>query len=485
VLHAHDGRRPVLLAVDPVARSRGIRPGMSLAHAQSLAPDLHAEAATPDRDDRALARLAGWCLFLSPIVAVDPPPDGVWIDTTGCNHLHGGEAAMLEHLSGRFGAQGYVTRLGLAGTPGAAHAIALYGRDPLTVVAPSDERAAIAPLPIPALRLESETVAGLYRRGLRRIAQLLAAPRGPLVRRFGAESMTPLDQALGAVHEPIQPLRPIERVRADRGMVEPIGTAEAIAVVLGALVDEICATLAARGLGARLVDLQCRRVDDTIQALRIGMTAPVNDGPHIRRLLTKCIPSIEPGFKIEAMTLLVTRDEAMASARQIAAWPADGRIDVAGGDIACVLDRLRNRVGPHRVRTLRPVPAHWPEKAQAPMPIGDDAPRASGNDALDLPSGLSRPVRLVSPPAPVDVTSLLPDGAPRQFVWQGTHCRIRAADGPERLHDDWWEPDAAMGAVRDDWIAEDEAGERFWPFRRGDGVHDGSGDRAWFLHGLF
>ena len=32
---------------------------------------------------------------------------------------------------------------------------------------------------------------------------------------------------------------------------------------------------------------------------------------------------------------------------------------------------------------------------------------------------------------------------------------------------------------------EDEAGARFWLFRRGDGVDDATGDLSWYMHGLF
>ena len=39
--------------------------------------------------------------------------------------------------------------------------------------------------------------------------------------------------------------------------------------------------------------------------------------------------------------------------------------------------------------------------------------------------------------------------------------------------------------VRDYWVVEDEAGQRFWLYRRGDGTDPATGDLAWFLHGLF
>ncbi|WP_070403947.1 Y-family DNA polymerase [Kozakia baliensis] len=486
VLQAHDGRKPVVLAADATAQGRGIRAGMTLAHAQSLAPDLQVAPATPDRDDEALLRFADWCFGFSPIVAPDRL-DGLWIDTTGCDHLQGGEAPMLEALRGQIAERGYAVRLALADTPGAAQAVARFGRDAVSIVPPGDQRNALRLLPIAALRIETTRVADLRRLGLRTVGALLEAPRAPLVRRFGTEVMTRLDQALGHLREPLQPLQPRDVIQARRGFVEPIGTAEAIGTVIDTLTPEICVALSQRGLGARWVDLHCHRVDDTVQIVRVGLAAPVNDVGHLARLLHERIETIEPGFGIEAMRLFVTCAERLNAGRQVASLLTTTGSSSQDADLACLVDRLRNRVGPDKVVWLEPRAAHWPEHAQRIRRVEERPTGARGEEAgiFLAHERPPRPVRLFSPPTPVSVTSLLPDGAPMQFVWQGRPRRIRAADGPERLHGDWWGEDGKLGAVRDYWVAEDELGERFWLFRRGDGVHDWSGDRAWFLHGLF
>ena len=51
----------------------------------------------------------------------------------------------------------------------------------------------------------------------------------------------------------------------------------------------------------------------------------------------------------------------------------------------------------------------------------------------------------------------------------------KRADGPERVFGEWWQRDAELVAVRDYFRVEDEAGERFWLFRAGDG--EDAGDR--------
>ena len=97
-----------------------------------------------------------------------------------------------------------------------------------------------------------------------------------------------------------------------------------------------------------------------------------------------------------------------------------------------------------------------------------------------------RPVRLLSPPERLDnVMALLPDQPPRRFTWRGRAYRVRQADGPERIHGEWWKRSAEAAAVRDYFQVEDEAGQRFWLFRRGDGEDARSGDLSWYLHGVF
>ncbi|NRC56554.1 hypothetical protein HK436_24985 [Mesorhizobium sediminum] len=69
---------------------------MAVAKAQALVPGLVVVDADPAGDDDGLHKLALWALQrISPVVAPDPS-DGLVIDTTGADHLHGGEALMRQ-----------------------------------------------------------------------------------------------------------------------------------------------------------------------------------------------------------------------------------------------------------------------------------------------------------------------------------------------------------------------------------------------------
>ncbi len=113
------------------------------------------------------------------------------------------------------------SKLAIADTPGAAHAIARYGGQPINIIAPEQHADALAFLPVEALRIAGETAAGLRRLGLDLIGQLATTPRAPLARRFGNGLLTRLDQALGRVREPIQPVLPPDTISVRRTFVEP------------------------------------------------------------------------------------------------------------------------------------------------------------------------------------------------------------------------------------------------------------------------
>ena len=128
------------------------------------------------------------------------------MDLTGTTHLFGGEERFCRRLIAFFRRLGFTARVAVADTPGAAHAVARFRAPAITLVPPGATAAAIAPLPIEALRMEAGAVAACRRFGFERISDLIPVARGPLARRLGLGAITRLDQALGRVAEPIVPI---------------------------------------------------------------------------------------------------------------------------------------------------------------------------------------------------------------------------------------------------------------------------------------
>lgn len=467
------GRRRDVVAANVAAIKVGLRVGMPATKAQALVKELVIHHADPAADAEGLERLAVWALRYSPIVAVDDP-DGLVIDATGASHLHGGEDAMLGDMITRLEAVGINSRAAMADTRGAAHALARFAAWPLLVVPAHESGERIKPLPIAALRLTAEAVHDLRKLGFERIADLLATPRAPLTLRFGRELGRRIDQATGRTGEPIEPVRPPDIVETQQLFAEPIGAAETIARYVAKLTVKLCQELELRGLGARRLDLLFGLVDNRVQAVRVGTAQPVRDVRRLTRLLCDKIETVDPGFGIEIMRLAATAAEPFATRQVISSLVDEPEVDVSG-----LIDTLSNRVGEHRLYRFAPVASDVPERSVQRVPATAPASRDG------WPTHWPRPARLLAPPEGIETVALLPDHPPVSFTWGGSRRRVRRADGPERVFGEWWKRDAELVAVRDYFQVEDDAGERFWIFRAGDGEDGGTGSHKWFLHGIF
>jgi len=479
----------------------GLRPGMALADARAHVPALATLPARPREDRRDLARLAAWCSRYSPWTAAeDPARDGagagggdpaalaleqagaagLWLDATGCAHLFGGEAAMMQDMVGRIGRLGFAVRAAMADTPGCAWAVARYAADGAAsiVVPPGAARTALATLPVSALRLAPADAAGLHGLGLRTIGDLYDLPRAPLAARFGEVVARRLDAALGATPEAISPAPPAVVHRVRHAFAEPIGRLEDIAAALGLLCDALCDGLARAGMGARRVSFALYRTDGTLARLGVGTARASRDPRHLARLFAEHLDGVDPGFGIEDMVLAAETVEPLGAAQLGLARGAAGGGGAAADTVDALIDRLANRLG--AVNVLRPQAhaSHWPERASVLAPVFGPA----AESAAAPPPACPRPARLLRPPEPVEAVAEA-GGPPALFRWRRVVHRIVRAEGPERIAPEWWRDDDT--ATRDYYRVEDSDGRRYWLYREEAGDDLPAGVPAWFLHGVF
>ncbi|MGV1951044.1 Y-family DNA polymerase [Agrobacterium vitis] len=473
VVVTRSGTKRWLSAVDTNAAKLGLRIGMPAAKAQALMQGLMMVDADPAADAAKLEQLTVWALSqYSPVVAIDAP-DGIVMDTEGADHLQGGEEIMLSALVNRFRSNGLMATAVVADTWGAAHALARSTRNEILVVPVGGVEETVRRLPISLLRITPDVVDGLRTLGFRYIDDLIKTPRAPLILRFGADLGRRLDQMLGHVREPIDPIRLVEIVEVNRAFAEPIGASETIAKYIGRLVKQLCGELQTKGLGVRRADLIVHRVDNTIQALRVGTAKPVRDVVWLTKLLKDRIERIDPGFGIEKLSLAATMVEPLDD-RQVISSLAEEPIT----DITALIDVLGNR-GTQRIYRIAPVASDVPERSvQRVSPVGEET-------GFSWPTIWPRPIRMLAHPERIECMALLPDHPPVWIKWRGKRHRVNRADGPERIFGEWWSRPNEMMAVRDYFTVEDESGERFWIFRRGDGVDPETGSHQWFMHGLF
>jgi protein ImuB len=501
----HGGQR--IAAANAAADGQGIRPGLSLADARALFPDLAVTTADPAADLKALDKLAQACERYTPWTALDPlggglltnmsGSAGLWLDVTGCAHLFSGERALLKDFRGRCNQAGYLPRIGLADTPGAAWAAARFSETSFSIIPPKAQRTYLAGFPIAALRLDPATLEGLESLGLRRITDLYEMPRGPLSSRFGGQALRRLDQMLGRLEEPLSPRRAVPAHAARLAFAEPIGRTEDISLALDKLLAQLCPGLEEASLGARRLQLTVFRVDNTWNRLEIGTSQASRDPDHLTRLFRDDLDTLDPGFGIEVIALAATETNAL-TARQI---------DIAGKtahqaheNAAKLVDRLSGRLGPRNVVRLHPVESHLPERASEARPalkttLNSLHKSSPANNNWQSPARRphhhpARPIQLLTQPLPIDVIAPVPDGPPVMFLWRRQQHKVIRAEGPERISPEWWRPTqlqtrsrSLTQETRDYYRLEDQNGQRYWVYRAG--LYRPDKPPGWFLHGFF
>ncbi len=431
--------------MNEAAEAAGLAVGEPLADARAKAGFLQVRAVDAAADDAALRRLALWATRYTPTASPwckdfageANGADGFFLDVEGSAHLFGGEARLIADLAGRLEGFGLPARLAVADTAGTAWAASHFHLTRLCVLPSGQEAAALEPMPIAALRLSGETRNALRRLGFKSVGALMDKPRAPFAARFAAELLRRLDQALGRVDEPLVPIVAPPVYHSLHYLLEPIVTRQAVVARAGRLMATLVHVLGRDDVGARSLRLCLYRVDGAVETLDIGLTAPTRSAAHVARLVDLKLEALatmeDAGFGFEAIGLAVTRAELMP-ARQLTS--AELTFAAADNDkaerCAALIDALRQRLGPHRVRRFEAVASHLPERAEILPPV-------DGGTAPDWPHPEQpRPLLLLPRAEPTEVTALVPDGPPRQFCWRGVSYDVEAAQGPQRIGAEWW-----------------------------------------------
>jgi len=469
------GRR--LATVNQAAEAAGLTAGMLLTDACAILPSLKTEEAAPLDEAKDLKRLAAWCRRYTPWTAPSGP-DGLALDVTGACHLLGGERPLLGDLIQKLSGLGLTARAAMAGTLGAAWALARAGASNGIVAPEGEEARFIAPLPVKGLRLDESSCALLKRLGLGTIGQLFDLPREALRARLGLRILLRLDQALGAQTEPMSPLQPETIYAAHRNFAEPVVSLENLLFAAGHLARDVAAQLENHGKGARRYTLGFYDTQGGIFEISVSLAKPSHKSNHVLRLFREKFARLESRFDeslaFDAATLLAARTERLSS--QQAALEGGATYLGQEEGLASLLDRLVARLGAEAVTRFDFKESHMPERAATSAPVLHEA-------ASRPPLRRQRPLLLLPQAEPVTVLAEAPDYPPRRFTWRRLIFRVAKAEGPERLSPEWWPDQEGNYSTRDYYRVEDETGRRFWLYR--EGLYSQDNTPRWYLHGLF
>jgi protein ImuB len=336
---------PAIVAVSMDAWSQGVRPGMPLAEARSMAqpvvPKQDARRGArskqppqvivpvefrewqPLRDRAMLRTVAELTRRYAPVVGLDevPLPDSLLLDVTGCAPLFGGEAGLAESLLRDLRKAGWSCRIAITSSVAIGWALthaelsaqqdqqrqqsqspvvgsADFRRSrqgasaesivhdlPITIVPDGYELQELARLPVSTSRLDLSDLEILSHLGIRTLGQLLSLPREDLPSRFSEAGVLRVQQLAGAVDEPVIPIPEANPITALWSSDDPALGLNDIRFVLQILTTQIAEQLERRRVACSSVTCHFRFQDRTQMALTAGVVKPTQSAELLHEVL--------------------------------------------------------------------------------------------------------------------------------------------------------------------------------------------------------
>lgn len=465
-----------------------------------------------------------WALRFTPRVAL-VDGEALVLEVSTTERLWGGRDALRAQLLQAWG-DAAAAGAGAGAQPAGGRAPAssdspCWGEGATALVAQARLRLALAGRTVPAqgpasLPLHTLTalrphVASLERLGCRTWGALRALPRAGVSRRYGAQVLRTLDQALGDAPEAHAWLELPEQFALTGELPALAESAEALLWGASRGLTALQGWLQARQQGALGLELawrhDLRRLDGVAiaptQALQVRTAQATQDMAHLRRLLaenlartTLAAPACQITLRLLESAPLPHRSASLLPPTEPGgaggAYGAEG--DTTGEALHQLLERLSARLGAQQVQAPVLQADHRPECMQQWRPAAEVLGRRAGPG---LPPGAHRPDAVLWP------TWLL--RTPRRLALQGHrpchHGLLRLLAGPHRFEAGWWScaeappQDGAASpvpglALRDYFVAHNDVAGLVWVFRERLPPQAAEGPAPlrlprWFLHGIF
>ncbi|WP_454831673.1 Y-family DNA polymerase [Pseudoxanthomonas wuyuanensis] len=421
-------QRRVLHAVNPAARTLGLRPGMSLTAAQVLAQGFAIAEYQPEEARRWHDFLAAWAYRFSSLVSTQYA-HALVLEVEASLRLFGPWPRFEAQLREELGALGFRHRIVVAPNPSAARVLA-NAHNGIALLGEEAMINALGQLPVERAGFARSTAEAFSRMGLRKLRQVRALPRDTLARRFAKDVLQHLDELYGARAAPLAYYAPPDRFDARIELGYETDSHQALLFPLKRLTSDLAAYLAGRDGGVQRFALRLEHEEHPQTVVQVGLLAAERDAAMLFELARGRLEQAQVPAPVLALRLLaeelppfVPAHRELFDERPQQAMPWEQ-----------LRERLRARLGDDAVHGLRLHADHRPElawRAEA------GKPREAGDAPL-------RPGWLLHQPMP------LRDVAPRIL------------SGPERVESGWWDD----GDVRRDYyVLQTRLGQRAWAFR--------------------
>ncbi len=458
---------PAIVAVSMDAWVNGVRPGMPLAEARSMAQPLKVPARKdrrgkpqqqskpvtvefrewqPQRDREQLQAVAELTRRYAPIVGLDvvPLPDSLLLDITGCGPLFGGEAGLAESLLRELRTAGWQCRIAIAQTVSAVWALTHVetrssGKElvirrtaeggalidlhelPIQIIPPGQHIAEVSRLPVATSRLSLKDLEVLAHLGICSVGQLLSLPPEDLPSRLTAQAVLRIQQLGERIEESIEPLPEANPVAADWSAEEPATSLADIRHVLLHLTEQIAAQLVRRRMACSCVAVSLKCGNGVRLSLTAGVVKPTQSADLLYEVLCLRLETQVNQAEKDAQTsannpfaLLASQPVVAVSMKaSIVPIPSSRQKDlfsptehiVPQEELAMLVTRLSNRLGSESVLTVRTNADPRPEFAVTTDPVLPPESSSARQTRLDTAmEHLTEPVANSTSAAPASIS---------------------------------------------------------------------------------
>lgn len=503
---------PAVVAVNTFAWKQGVRPGMPLAEARSMAGSHDSRLSVQfypwqASDDRiALTALAEEVRSFAPIIGIDelPLPDCLLLDVSGCGPLFGGESALAERLLGRIRALGFRPRIAISESVATAWAFAhadesvlqrgrrmrqtsasqsAEWRMPAIIIPPGQARNQLDELPVASGRFEPGDVEIFHQLGVGTLARVLNLPLDDLPTRLSSNALVRIRQLLGDRDELITAIPEADPIQARWSSEHAVQNHHAIREVLNHLSERIARQLQHRLVGATTICCEIRMDENAPVTFQADFVRPVQSDEVIRDMLILRLERVSTGGPVTAISVQATIAP-LPAARQRDLFDSTEHI-LPQEEVATLVNRLSNRLGHQSVLHAELTSDPRPEFNTRLTPVFSNQTGVLNDRLADLvtPAGdvtsrtvypqLDRPISLLAEP-------LVLHGLDDSLIGCKLHLDsgvaiIATVTGPERFQTSWWEEEPIH---RDYFKVTTSEGSCYWLFQD-------IRTKQWFVHGVF
>ncbi len=517
-----------VICANELAKKLNIRAGMSTKETLTLNP--HVVSKTVQHSDlkKELIKFFSFVYQFTPLIRLDGY-DSLMLDITKCEKFTGKEEDFIHQLTTYFSKINILSIIGIAGTQGAAWAVARFENNSnkkqprvnlrkiindqsraTRIKIPSDRKTecskkklsildrsyslnksiyrsriinndktekALMPLPIEALNLESNDVNLLNLFGIYKVRDLVNIDSTSINRRFGNHIMKRVRQALGKETELFNKIVWTEKYSFSTELFLEEITFQSISYVIKALINKLCDKLEKDKKIARKCKLKFLPNHKLI--IEINFRNPTRDREKIGLVVLEKLRTIKNLKNIESVVLEGGSIEE-SKENQIVINVLDEDHNPKNSDkeekLSLLIARIEARLGKNKIKTFAQQHSHIPEKTFSLDVL--TAKRRTDNRWQK--SKFIRPILLYSPSLVTPAS--YKNNCINQFNWKGKKYKAFYTRGPERIASEWWGKDKdTVFRLRDYWEVVTTCGTRLWIFEEKNKVTE----NKWFVHGNF